>query len=234
MELFEEVVVVTDVRSCEEAYTVRSVLEFFRLRVRFERLVQRRQLDDFFAGRLGGSPYTIVMAHGAETDDGRAIRFVLVDTPWGDPKAAEGWAPVTVDLTASTIPDIVTKGSGTLITCSCGGGDRSLAEAFLHAGYDAYVGQTQPYYSSDASLVFLTGLFYFLLAEDRDFDARRYSLQEAVARAAALDAGWKFGTESFRCYAQPSRSSGRRCGPSGRGDFLSPQEARLSDQNSPS
>lgn len=59
MELFEEVAVVTDARSCEEAYTVRSVLESYRLRVRFERLVQRRQLDDFFGGRLGTSPYTV-------------------------------------------------------------------------------------------------------------------------------------------------------------------------------
>ncbi|HEV2061067.1 MAG TPA: hypothetical protein VGR11_17075 [Solirubrobacteraceae bacterium] len=204
MELFEEVVVVTDGRSCEEAYTVRSVLEFYRLRVRFERLVQRRQLDDFFAGRLGTSPYTVVIAHGADTDDGQAIRFVLVDNPGGDPKAAEGWEPVTVDLTARTIPHIVTDGSGTLITSSCGGGDSSLAEAFLRVGYDAYVGQARPYYSSDASLMFLTGLFYFLLAEDRDFDPRRYSLEEAVARAAALDTGWKFGTEHFRCYSRPS------------------------------
>lgn len=165
MELFEEVVVVTDVRSTEEAYTVRSVLEFYRLRVRFERLVQRRQLDDFFAGRLGTSPCTVVMAHGAETDDGRAIRFMLVDNADGDPKAADGWEPTTVDLTASTIPNIVTSGSGALIVCSCGGGDSSLAEAFLQAGYDAYVGETEPYYSSDASLMFVTGLFYFLLAE---------------------------------------------------------------------
>lgn len=204
MELFEEVVVVTDARSSEEAYTVRSILEFYRLRVRFERLVQRRQLDDFFAGRLGRSPYTVVIAHGADTDDGRAIRFVLVDNAGGDPTAAEGWQPVTVDLTARTIPDIVTQGSGALITSSCGGGDNALAEAFLRAGYDAYVGQAQPYYDSGASLVFLTGLFYFLLAEDRDFDPRRYSLEEAVARAAALDPGWKFGTESFRCYSGPS------------------------------
>ncbi len=204
MELFEDVAVVTDVRSSEEAHTVRSVLEFYRLRVRFERLVQRRQFDDFFAGRLGTSPYTVVMAHGAETDDGQAIRFVLVDNPGGDPKAAEGWTPVTVDLTARTIPDMVTNGSGVLITCSCGGGDASLAEAFLRAGYDAYVGQTEPYYSSDASLVFVTGLFYFLLAEDRDFDPRRYSIEDAVARAAALDPGWRFGTERFRCYSRSS------------------------------
>lgn len=162
MELFEEVVVVSDVRSAEEAYTVRSILEFYRLRVRFERLVQRRQLDDFFAGRLGSSPYTVVMVHGAETDEGRVIRFELVDNAGGDPKAAEGWEPITVDLSARTIPEIVTKGSGTLITCSCRGGDSSLAEAFFQAGYDAYVGQTEPYYSSHASLMFVTGLFYFL------------------------------------------------------------------------
>ena len=82
--------------------------------------MQRRQFDDFFAGRLGTSAYTVVVAHGADTDEGRAFRFVPVDNPGGEPKAVEGWEPVMVELTARTIADVVTEGAGVLVTSSVG------------------------------------------------------------------------------------------------------------------
>jgi hypothetical protein len=40
-----------------------------------------------------------------------------------------------------------------------------LAEAFLTAGFDAYIGATEPYVDADSTCLFAYGFFYFALLE---------------------------------------------------------------------
>jgi hypothetical protein len=197
---FDEVTVVTDVRCAEEANMLRTMLEAMRLRVRYVRLVQRRQVASFFSDPETRSAWTILMAHGDELDGDRVIGLELVDNPSDDPKAVTGWEQVRHHLSPAVIADEVKGRSGVLISWACGGGDAALADAFLRAGYQAYVGTAGGYYDSSSSFLFLTGLFHFLMAEDRDEDPRSFLLAEAVERAAALDADWPYGTGSFRCF----------------------------------
>jgi hypothetical protein len=77
---------------------LRSVLEEFGLRVDLYRLYQKRNVEDFFAGR--GVPkecrYTGLCGHGP--DDDPKIRLEVVDQKDGDPDAVEGWEPRPFDL----------------------------------------------------------------------------------------------------------------------------------------
>ena len=202
MRAFENVTVVCDWKTVEDAIAVRAVLESFRLRVQFLRLVQRRQVFDFFAGRgVSDCSYTVLVCHGTGTDADPTIRLQVVDQVTGDPYAPEGWEVATVELSAATIADTVTAARGTLVSTACGSGREPLAAAFLAAGYDAYVAPVGRYHDSDAAVLFVAGFFYHLLAEDRDYAATAYTEVEAVRRAASIDRDSRFGTGVFRHYS---------------------------------
>ena len=204
MKLFDEVAIVTDERMVEHADALRRMLESFRLNVRFHRIVQRDQAIAFFANGVS-TDWTVLMSHGASTDASVALRFAVIGNDSGNPQAVEGWYPTIVDLTRESIPQLVKSARGTVISTACGGGSAALAEAFLDAGCDAYVGcQTPGYVDGNAMVLFVTGLFYFLLAGDRDLAPRSYSLEEAVRKASEIDPGWPFGTEGFTCFTRQS------------------------------
>jgi hypothetical protein len=201
MNYFAEVTVVTDVRFAEIALGIRGLLEAFHLKVNFIRLVQKRHCLAFFGGEVQTpAALTVLACHGLTTDEGEpAMRSECVDNPDPDPKAVTGWEPVSLDLTPRAIR-ILVRAQGDYITLACGGGRESLAQAFLGSGADSYIGATSDYIDLGASILFLATLLYFLLAEDRDLAPKNYSLEQAVERAAGLDTGWPYGTESFRLY----------------------------------
>jgi hypothetical protein len=203
MKLFDRVAIACDKTFVEHASATRAVLEAMRLRVDFYRFVQRRNVLDFFAADAGRYEFTVLWSHGLGVESDMAIRLEVVDQAEGDMCAPAGWAGVQCDLTVESIPRIVTGASGgTLLALGCGGGRPPLANAFLAAGYHDYIGSTETYYDADSGLLFAANLFYHLLAEDRDFDDRSFTIGEAVGRAAATDPEFKYGPGVMRHYSR--------------------------------
>lgn len=202
MRMFDDVMVACDHLMLQEAEAVRAVLESFALRVHFYRLYQKYDVLDFFAGK--GVPecdYTVLVCHGTGRTEGEAaIALDVGEQEDDDPRAPTGWEPMEFLLTPKNIPEVVTGARGTLVSIACGSGRRPLAGAFLKAGYSSYVAPIDGY-DGDAVLLFVTGFFYHLLAEDRDLCERSYSEEEAVERAAAMDREFEHGTRVFRHYA---------------------------------
>jgi hypothetical protein len=196
------VAVVTDRDSVEVASAIRAALEVFRLRVDFYRMVQRRHFLAFLAGEHIPYDYTVLCAHGTGPDEAPRIVVEVVDQVAGDYEAETGWESVLVELTPQTIPKLVHAAGGTLVCGACGGGRAPLAEAFLGAGYDTYIGAEQSYVDAESAFLFTVGFFYFALAEDRGPDAVPYSDAEAVERAAALDPNFRYGTRLYRYYSR--------------------------------
>ncbi len=127
MKLFEHVAVAA---SSEDpgALALQSVLQQFGLRVHFYRLYQKRNVEDFFAGK--GVPeeccYTVLCAHGLGPDEDPKIRLDVVDQKDGDPTAIEGWEPYDFDLSKDSVPELVTAPRGTLVATGCGAGREPL------------------------------------------------------------------------------------------------------------
>lgn len=138
MRLFDRVAIVCDhtPEMLEMAGALRAVLESFTLRVDFYHLIQKRQMLDFFA-RTGEADFTVLFTHGEE---GKPLTCTLVDQKDGDFEAVHGWEEVKFALTPENIPNVVGGARGTLIAVGCGGGKRTLADAFLAADYEVFVG----------------------------------------------------------------------------------------------
>lgn len=202
MKLFDEVAVACDLKMIEEANAIRAVLESFRLRVRFHRFVRRRNVVEFFGDSPGGCEYTVLVCHGMGDAEEPKIRFEVVDQAEGKMDAPEGWEDAPFDLTPSTITKVVAGARGTLVSVACGSGRKPLAEAFLAAGYEAYVAPVEEYYDGDSAVLFVAGFFYHLLAEDRDYAPMSYTAREATERAAAMDEHFELGTRAFRYHGK--------------------------------
>jgi len=130
-------------------------------------MVQRRHLLAFLAGEHIPYDYTVLGGHGAGPEDAPKLVVEVVDQVAGDYGAETGWGPVLVELTPQTIPELVHADGGTLVCGGCGAGRPPLAEAFLAAGYDAYIGAVEPQIDAESAFLFTVGFFYFALAEDR-------------------------------------------------------------------
>ncbi len=198
MRLFERVAVVCDhtPEMLEMAGALRTMLECFTLRVDLHHLIQKRQVLNFFA-RPQEADFTVLFTHGEE---GKQLTFTVVDQEDGDYEAVHGWEGVEFALTPENIPEVVGGAHGALIAVGCGGGQRTLADAFLAAGYEVFVGATTDYVDSNASLLFVVGMFYHLLAETQDYAPHGYTIVEAVARASEIDRDFAEGTRAFHCW----------------------------------
>jgi hypothetical protein len=199
MKLFDHVAIAGS-SEATDPLVLRSVLEEFGLRVHLYRFYQRRNVEDFFAGK--GVPsecrYTVLCAHGHGPDDDPKIRFEVVDQVDGDPTAVEGWEPYDFDLSKDNIPELVTAPRGTLVAGGCGAGREPLAKAFLEAGYEGYVGATENYVDGDSALLFTIGFFSPLLAAERDCAPRTFNDAEATERASQMDKDFAMGTLAYR------------------------------------
>jgi hypothetical protein len=220
MKMLDEVAVVCDHRTVESALALRGVLEHFRLRARLHRLVEHREALDFFAGSAPSSPYTVLMSMATTGQESPGsgtyfdsfeggLRFDVFETGYGDAEATVvvGRHPVFVDLTPSTIPNLVTAAGGTLVAVAGqepllqGPWQRieptewNVAPSFLAAGYDAVIAPTESGQDYNAALLFTIGFFYFAMSEHAV-----YSDEEAVAQAATLANANRDGTNGYRYY----------------------------------
>ena len=134
------------------------------------------------------------------------LRIEVVDQKSGDYDSPEGWDFIAVELTPKRIAEYVQNRDGTLLSTACGSGRKPLAEAFLNAGYCAYIAPISLEDSEehedvdlDSSLVFFITFFYYLMAGvERDYSTTTYTEQEAAEKAAQVDPDFILGTKCFR------------------------------------
>ncbi len=187
MKLFDTVAIITDQHFDEHSLALRTVLEAMRLRVDYFRVVQDRNVTDFFAQRAGCYGLTIVFTHGTGPDGAPSIDFACVTQAEGDRTSTEDWRPTHVRLTPQTVDELIgRRGRGTFLTLACGSGRPALAEALLEQGYDTVIGPTDPYWSAEAALLFGITYCYGLLSQDRDY-SQPYSPARAFEMARAMD-----------------------------------------------
>lgn len=202
MKLFTKIAIVCDHTLVESALALRSVLESFRFHVDFYRLVQARQVTEFFANPPNDCAAVVIVCHGSGDDAAPHLRFEVVDQEEGDYQSPTGWDTVVLEWTPDLIRKHVGQGFRMVVCLACGGGRAPLAEAFLDAGCDAYIGAVAPYLNMASADMFALSFFYWLLAEDRDYYSASYSAIEAVDLAKQFDAGWEYGTQSFHIYTR--------------------------------
>lgn len=202
MKLFDSVVIACDHSPdmFSMAKAIQGVLEEFGLRVHFYRLVQKKNVLDFLARQIPACEYVVLCCHGRGSDDDMNITLQVVDQVDGEYDNPNGWDLITFKLTPANIPQYIKDAQGTFISLACGSGREPFAKAFLESGYKSYIAPVLRSYNGDAAVLFTIGLFYHLLASDRDFDKRTYTDKEAVERAAALDSDFELGTRVFRYY----------------------------------
>ena len=204
MKLYKSVVICCDKspKLFQDATAIRAALEALGLRVHLYDLAQKRGALEFLAGAMPECDYVVLFCHGGRDSDGRPqLTLNVVDQVDGDYDNPRGWERVTLGLTPANIPEYV-KGMGrTLVCVACGAGQEPFAQAFLKAGYTGYIAPQGNYINANAAMVFVVAFFYHLLTESRiEDEPTRYTDQEAVALAAALDADYPRGTRVFHYY----------------------------------
>lgn len=202
MKVFDRVAIVCDHTMAEEAGALRAILEMYRLRVDLYRVVQGRNVVDFFGTAASQYESTIICAHGVGDGADMCIRLEAADQKDGDVNAETGWEAVNYDLTPDRISTLVKARGGMLVTTACGGGREPLARAFLEAGYDDYVGSRNMAIEMDAALVFVVNFFYHLLAGDRAGGLAGPAPRDAVSLAAATDPDSQHGPGEMVHYAR--------------------------------
>jgi len=208
VKIFTKIAIVCDHTLVEHALALRGVLESFRLHVDFYRFVQAQQVTEFFATPPKDYAVVVIVCHGSGDDSAPHLRFEVVDQENGDYQSPTGWNSVLLEWTPDLIRQHVGQGFRTILCLACGGGRVPLAEAFLDAGCDAYVGAVSPYIDMSSADLFTLSFFYWLLAEDRDYYSPTYSTTEVVDRAKQFDATWEFGTQSFHLYTRRPQGLG--------------------------
>lgn len=203
MQLFDRVAIIVDQHFTEHATALRAFLESMRLRVDVYRIVQDRNVHDFFEHQAHRYSHTVIQCHGTGEDDQPSIDLTAVRPFAGDDYSTDGeWEPVTVALTPTSVGTIIAgRGHGTLVSLACGSGRPALGTRIIAQGYDTYIAPSTPYVDIDAALVFAMNYFYALLSADRDHSPA-YSPEEAFALARGVDADFTYGPGVMRWYAQ--------------------------------
>ncbi len=173
------------------ALTHRAIFEFYSQQVTLHDLWTEESVLEFFAAKTD-SAVTLLECHGwGKTDADAVINLEVLRH-----KTGPEFEAIELRLTPANIRDVVKAGSGILINKACWSGKQVFADAFLSAGYGAYLA---PERTSDSwsALQFLTAFIGYLKYEVRDADARNVSTREALDLARRLDhypdgaAGWR-------------------------------------------
>ena len=188
----------------QDVSAIRAVLEAFSLRVHLYDLVQKRNALEVLAGDLPGAEYVILCCHGSGTLDGvPRLRLEVIDQADGDYDQAGGWEQAEIELTPANIPDHFRGQGRTLICIGCGSGQEAFAQAFLRAGFRAYIAPRGSGTHTNATLLFIAGFFYHLLAATRVYDEPLpHTDQEAVLLAAQADPEYTRGTRTYHFYSE--------------------------------
>lgn len=202
MQLFDRVAIVVDQHFTEHATALRAFLESMRLRVDVYRIVQDRNVYDFFENHAHRYAYTVIQCHGTGDDSLPSIDLTSVRPLTSKDYSSQGeWEPITVGLSPTTVGQIIAgRGRGTLISLACGSGRTALGRAMLEQGYDTYIGPSKPYIDTDATMIFAMNYFYALLSNDRDYSSG-YLADESFAFAQGIDPSFTDGPRLMTKYS---------------------------------
>ena len=181
----------------QRAAAMRSVLETFGIQVYLYRLGQQQNVLDFLAGNYADCDYVIWYCYGCPDANGMTqINFQVVHQQDNDYESKSNWQRTQVSLTPLNLSQYIKNPKGTLICGSTGG--EQWAKAILKAGYQACIVPTTLDLACNSETLFLTGFFYHLLMHTLDYTDQRFTPQEAVVEAAAMDRHYEGGTKLFR------------------------------------
>ena len=183
----------------QQASAVRSVLESFGLQVYFYQITQKQNVIDFLAGNYADCDYVIWFCYGCPDSEGNEqLNFSVVHQQENDYDNKSGWERVNVNLTPSNLGEYIKNPKGTLICAATSG--KYWAEAFIKAGYKAYIAPNKADTACNSYTLFLTGFFYYLLMHSLDYTDKKFSPQESVTKAALMDRDYEYGTQLFEYY----------------------------------
>ena len=189
-------------RMSQDMSAIRAALEVFGLRVHLYDLVQKRNALEVLTGGFPECEFVILCCHGgSDPDGGPQINLEVMNQIDGDYDKFGGWETTMISLTPANIPDYFSGNGRTLISIACGSGQEVFAQAFLQAGFKAYIAP-RPAAHINSIILFVIGFFYHLLAATRlEDEPLHHTHQEAVALAAQADADYTQGTRAFHYYS---------------------------------
>ena len=184
----------------QRATVVRSVLETFGIQVYFYQPLQQQSLLDFFQGNYADCDYVIWYCFGCPNERGEAqVNFQVVHQQDNDYESKSNWQRVRFGLTPNNLTDYIQNPKGTLICGAAFGSE--WAQAFLKVGYQACILPTTADLANNSKMLFLTGFFYYLMMHGMDYyQGEKFTPQEAVKYAAAMDRHYEGGTKLFNYY----------------------------------
>lgn len=168
----------------KRAMVHRAVLEAYSHCVTMHDLWGEERVRRFF-GTKDDSALTLVECHGSGKNDGEAvINFSVLRH-----KQGPEFESVEFHVTPANVREVVKAGSGIIIMNACWAGKLSFADAFLSAGFSAYIA---PAKTSDqwSGLQFITAFIGYLMYEVRDWGARKVDVREAFDMARRIDDFW--------------------------------------------
>lgn len=205
MKLYDSVAMIHDYSPDLSSYinATRAALEAFGLRVHLYDLTQKQDALKVLAGAIPECEYIVLWCHGDTDINGESqLSFKLIDQMDGDYSKSRGWEGVTINLTPANIPDYFVGNGRTIICIACGSGQDQFAQAFLEAGYKAYIAPQGGGVHVNSAVLFIIGFFYHLMAATRlDDQPFQHTDLEAVALAAQADADFAQGTRTFHLYS---------------------------------
>jgi hypothetical protein len=169
------------------------------LQIYFFELLQKQNVLDFLAGDYPDCDYVIWYFYGSPGLNGdEQLNFQVVQQKNNDYTNKSGWERVQFSLGPLTVSHYVKNPKGTLI-CGATSGEH-WAEAFLAAGYKAFIAPTQTDLACNSETLFIIGFFYHLLMHTLDYTDQKFTPQESAIAAALMDRHYECGTKLFNYY----------------------------------
>lgn len=137
---------------------------------------------------------TVLSCHGFPQKNGP----VVLNWTVGRPLNHIEWEDVELRISGQDVGKYFTRGSGALLNLACWSGREEFAQAFLNAGYDAYIA---PEKTSDcfSAYQFYTAFLGYAVYEQRDEKPQKLSFEECVERARKIDDFWD-GANGYRIF----------------------------------
>ena len=184
----------------QKAAAIRSVLETFNIQVYFYQLLQQQSLLDFFQGNYADCDYVVWCCFGCINERGEEqVNFQVAHQQDNDYENKSNWQRLQFGLTPNNLANYIKNPKGTLICGATVGG--KWEKSVLNTGYKAYIAPTTADLAINSETLFLTGFFYYLTIHGLDYyTGEKFTPQEAVKHAAAMDRHYEAGTKLFHYY----------------------------------
>lgn len=166
-----------------EVLAVRSVLEYWGIKVNIHFIAKAQDIVDVFGGDMANN--ILIMCHGV--NDGICLPELAPEI-----EIAQPFCKV---LTPADLDTFLELNAQTVVCTGCKTGSPSFVNTFLSKGAKCYIAPND-FPEGSASLLFVINLYYHLLVNEVTVD-------EAYARASIIDGE----TEMFEIFRQTAANS---------------------------